>query len=51
LAALIGYHDCHMFTQFTHLYVDQDFPNFSAHVPLSIKYITMRHLIYAGVTI
>jgi len=34
-----------------HLCVDQGFSNFFAHVPVSIKYIILQHLIYAGVII
>jgi len=33
------------------LCVDQGFSQFSAHVPLSIKRIISRHLIYAGAII
>jgi len=33
------------------LCVDQGFSNFFAHVPLSIKYVISRHLIYADVSI
>jgi len=33
------------------LCADQGFSNFFAHVPLSIKRIISRHLIYAGVIV
>jgi len=33
------------------LCVDQSFSNIFAHVPVSIKYIILQHLIYAGVLI
>jgi len=41
----------HLSDESAPLRVDQGFSNFWAHVPLSIKRIISRHLVYAGVII
>jgi len=40
----------YVYNNFPCLCVDQDFSNFFAHVPPTIKYIISQHFVYAGVT-